>query len=720
MHTLQRILRTVTVCSALFLTGTTLAADGWLNTIDQANVRSHREPNVHLKLISAGKALTPQADNELAVVIEHEPGWHTYWLMPGEAGLTTTFDFKLPADMRASAPDFPLPERFLTSGLVTYGYGGTTLFPFRLDVLNRNALGSHVTLSVKASYLACKDVCVPGEASASLRLPVAVATDESADADAIEAARRLIPEKTASAPASAQIEDNRIRIRLAADAVKVRDSLTFLPLEAAPYNLRFAPLWHDGALYLEASPAFAKAPAKTLKGVLVADGGPSKGGWAIATDIALTSGAVEPIEAAHAPTIVETAPQAGVSITALSAILFAFAGGLILNLMPCVFPVLSMKLLQLVEGARRGENLPAHGSAFTLGVLVTMIALAGVLLALRGAGFALGWGFQLQSPVVVSLLVLLFTAITLNFAGVFEFSLGNWDASRLGDKAARQSGAVGSFFTGMLAVIVASPCTAPFMGAALGYALTQPVLESLAVFAALGLGMAAPWLLICLLPSWARHLPKPGPWMNTFRRVMAAPMALALLWLVWVLSRQISATGLVVMLCADAAFAVMLWLVGREQWGKGRNRTLRLVMGVLALAGVAVMGTKLVAPAVVPQAAAQGALWQTWSPQAVQTALAQKRPVFVDFTAAWCVTCQANKIAILDTAAMRDAFERMNYVTLEGDWTNRDERITEILRQFNRSGVPLYLIYSPDGRIEVLPELLTKSLVLEALRRNAS
>ena len=379
--------------------------------------------------------------------------------------------------------------------------------------------------------------------------------------------------------------------------------------------------------------------------------------------------------------------------------------------MPCVFPVLSLKLLQLIGGAQRGERLLGHGLAFTFGSVLAMAALSGVLLALRGMGSALGWGFQLQSPWVVALLILLFAVITMNLAGLFEFTAGSRIADAKALRSAPKSGLASSFLTGVLAVIVASPCTAPFMGAALGYALTQPALEALLVFIALGLGMSMPWLLLCVFPAWAKRLPKPGPWMETFRKVMAVPMALAVLWLGWVLSKQINFFGMLIVLCGLAAAAVFCWLLGREQWGLGRNRPVMAVMAVLAIAAVGLANLEAFARA--DRSVAEG--WTPWSEAAVSAALAEGKPVFVDFTAAWCVTCQANKLAALDRDEVLAKFNDLGYVRLMGDWTNHDPAITEVLGRFGRSGVPLYLIYRPNGEVAVLPELLTPSVVIEAL-----
>lgn len=704
---------------------------GWLSAIDHAKGPKTNEPHVRAKIIAENTSLTPQAENRLAVVLEHADGWHTYWRMPGDAGLVTEFTFTKPSNIKVTPPRFPLPERIRTGELIGFGYEGTTAFPFTVEVPRQVRFGDRVTISVKVDYLACADVCVPGTANASIRLPLAVVGKPSGDEAAIKEAESLIPETIATDAVRAVIDENRIRIEVAPSAGIVEHTLDFFPLEDDVLKLATDPVAsitpENRTIQVEAAADFAAEPREKISGVLVADGGPAEGGWAIETEIPLVKGAVAPLpvqaSAAAQTNGVEGVPAAAPvpavpvsnapSLGALTAIFFAFVGGIILNLMPCVFPVLSLKLLQLVDAARKGEAIARHGIAFTAGVCATMLALSGVLLALRGAGAALGWGFQLQNPAVVAGLILLFGAITANLAGLYEFTLGTGVANMSFAKS-KKDGVPQSFLTGVLAVIIASPCTAPFMGAALGYALTETVPVAVAVFLALGLGMSLPWLLLCIFPAWAAWLPKPGPWMETFRKVMAVPMALAILWLGWVLSKQVDFFGMMVVVAGLASLIVALWLLGREQWGRGKNRPLMLFLLVLSIAGaftVSAENFRRSTPAVADDASG----WGVWSEAAVSQALASGRPVFVDFTAAWCVTCQANKVAALRTNDVARRMDELGYVRLTADWTNQNPDITKVLAQFGRSGVPLYLIYRPDGRIDVLPELLTKGIVLDAL-----
>ena len=545
------------------------SGDGWLSAIDAAKGAAsgqRTEPrHVRVRLAAENDALTPQAENRLAVVFEHEAGWHTYWKNPGEAGLPPEFTFTLPPGFKATAPAFPLPERLLTGNITSFGYGGETAFPLRVEIPRSAGTSGSVRIRLHVEYLACRDMCVPESADAELRLPLRVSAKPGPDAALIGEALKRIPETPASAESlRAVIDGTKIRIDELA-GLPVKRSLDFFPSERNVVNYAEAPVFEtraaalseaDGqsssadvtleraaasSLYIAAHEKFANAPTEAIEGILVADGGPAAGGWAIEASIPLEAGEIVPpaaprsaaasSDAGAGAAFADRGAGAAQSLTTLSALVFAFAGGLILNLMPCVFPVLSLKLLQLIGGAQRGERLLGHGLAFTSGSVLTMAVLSGVLLALRAMGGALGWGFQLQSPWVVALLILLFGAITMNLAGLFEFTAGSRVADAKVLRDAPKTGLASSFLTGVLAVIVASPCTAPFMGAALGYALTQPAIEALLVFVALGLGMSMPWLLLCVFPQWAKRLPKPGPWMETFRKIMAVPMAAAVIWL---------------------------------------------------------------------------------------------------------------------------------------------------------------------------------------------
>ena len=674
------------------------------------------KPKVSLRLVSEYNGLTPQAENRLAVVIDHEDGWHTYWRMPGDAGLPTSFSFTKPRDVRVTEPVFPIPERLDTTGLTSYGYSSETVFPFEVKV-PRFPAGMSAVIGVHVEYLACKNLCVPGEANLRIKLPYRVAPKPTKEADLIQKAVQLLPETADTTTVTAIYDEEHLEITVPGTDVRVKQALDFFPLDADLLKHTEKPLFRHTAegsaqLVMKLSDRFAEKPLETIRGVLTGDGGPQRGGWAIETTIPLTKGKVE-TAGLKGPTLDELpVPEVGMSVGTLTALLFAFLGGIILNLMPCVFPILSLKLLELLKGYQSGKPLLPHGTAFTAGVLVTMTVLASTLLLLRGFGMSLGWGFQLQSAWVVTTLLLLFIAISLNLFGVFEFTAGSHLADSRMMRSAPATGVTSSFVTGILAVVVASPCTAPFMGAALGYAVTQPAIVALLIFLSLGLGMALPWLALCLWPKWIALLPKPGAWMDTFRKVMALPMVGTVLWLGWVLSKQVTLNGMLLMGCAAGAVAIFLWLLGREQWGRGKNRSLMGVMVLVVIACVAIIGSGNFDRR--GSVASEGH-WEAWSEEAVIRSIAEGKPVFVDFTATWCVTCQANKVTALNREDVQKRFKELNYTLLYGDWTNRDPAITELLASFGRSGVPLYLIYRTDGSVDVLPELLTQGIVLDAI-----
>jgi thiol:disulfide interchange protein DsbD len=519
------------------------------------------------------------------------------------------------------------------------------------------------------------------------------------------------------AKAQATIDPPRLRLAFQPDG-EVR-KLEFFPLDearieaAAPQHLRREGDGH--ALYLQAA-ATAGADFKALRGVLVANGGPGNaGGWAGAIDVPLVAGSVAAIRSAPA---VDAA-----SVTIGTALLGALLGGLLLNLMPCVFPVLSLKLLSLVQHERADDaahrphaSLRVHGLAYTAGVLATFLVLAGALLALRQGGAQLGWGFQLQTPWVVVALALLFFAIGLNLLGAYEFTFGSRIASSSTAQRLQGSTLRGSVATGALAVVVAAPCTAPFMGAALGYAITQPAPVAIAVFAALAIGMALPYLVLTFVPALLGRLPRPGAWMERFKQAMAFPMFATTVWLVWVLAQQIGVDGATLVLGALVLMGLASWALGLAQRGSRVFRWLAVAAGAAAAyVGVTAAVGEFAAPAASAAVQRSQTAWQPWSPAQQRTLLAEGSPVFVDFTAAWCVTCQANKRLVLTAERVERAFADKRVAMLRADWTQRDDAITQELARFQRNGVPLYVLYDRAGRPRILPELLTERTVIDAL-----
>jgi thiol:disulfide interchange protein DsbD len=566
-----------------------------------------------------------------------------------------------------------------------------------------------VPIRATADWLVCKEICIPASADLSLTLPVST-VPTSADArwsNAFTAARNAEPLPLAGWEATAYRDGNSLLLRISPedrDAPLLR-SLEFFPeREGVIANAAKQAFSRQGSGY-ELRMSVSPQPIGELTGlagVLVADPGLGAA-RAVTIDV--------PLSAAGAP---PPSPQAGFGLAA--ALLLAFGGGLLLNLMPCVFPILAIKVLGVAQRAHGDPaRLRTHGLLFALGVILSFWAIAGLLLALRAGGTGLGWGYQLQSPVVVGGLAVLFFVLALNLSGVFQMGTGL--QALAGGIRARGEHA-DALLSGLLATLVASPCTAPFMGAALGFALVQPALHAMLVFTALAAGMALPYTVLCFAPALMRRLPRPGAWMDTLQQALAFPLYATVVWLVWVLGQQAGIDAAAKLLAALVVVASALWAVGRwAQAGQGVRVTVRIAALALSMAAFAFAWPQ---PAQ-RLAADTGGAWQPWSETRVQAALAEGKPVFVDFTAAWCVTCQVNKRLVLTEREVEQRFVELNVTRLRADWTNRDAAISAALARMNRSGVPVYALYSPAQREpRLLPEVLTRSIVLEALQGAAT
>ena len=669
------------------------------------------EKHVDAELIAATDAIVPGQPLTVGLRLKHEHEWHTYWQVPGDSGLPTQIKWQLPAGFNSGPIAWPHPKRLPVGPLMNFGYEGETLLLTTVQVPADLPVGTPVTLNAKASWLECKDVCIPGDAQVKLTLPVKAQAAPSSSAALFKATQALVPAAVLTSTAS--IDANRIRLALAPPAGRTLEKFEFFPLEegrieaAAPQILKSEN--GQSAIYLTAAKPIAP-DFKTLKGVVVANGGPGyANGWAHVVQAPMSVGAVGAAAGATG-----AANGSGSSMSLWAALGTALLGGLILNLMPCVFPVLSLKLIGLAQHRTHSGPMAAHGVAFAVGVVLSFVLLAALLIGLQQAGSALGWGFQLQTPWVVAALTVLFFAIGLNLLGVFEMTLGTGVANmRAADNLASKSDWRGSFGTGVLAVIVASPCTAPFMGAALGYAITQPAVIALSVFAALGVGMAAPYVLLTLFPALLAKLPRPGRWMEMFKQFMAFPMFATCVWLLWVLAQQVDAGGIALALGVLVAVGFTLWALGLSQRGARVFRWVAVAGGMLAALTFAPIATsEALAPGTRTNADAG---WIEYSPDKLAQLRGEGKAVFVDFTAAWCVTCQLNKRVALRADGVKSRFAADNIVLMRADWTNRDEKITQALAQFGRNGVPLYVVYDRKGDPAVLPELLTEGIVLAAL-----
>ncbi len=667
-------------------------------------------PKVHPSLVAERNEIAPGGTVTVALVEDIRTGWHTYWLNPGDAGEPTEIKWTLPAGWKAGPIQWPYPKRLPVGPLMGYGYEGKPWLLVTVTAPADAKPGDTVTLKAAASWLVCEEVCIPEDVTLTLPLGVsaAPAAPYAAIAEQFAAARARLPEPSPW-PARFHAGDT-LDLYLAAPqlaSAQLEDAV-FYPLEEGAVKgiapQQFAPA--SGGLVLRLQPSKKAKAARALAGIVV-----------------LTSqdGSVQALAVNAAPGAVPQADFGGGEALGIPlALLFALVGGLILNLMPCVLPILAMKALSVATkaGAEKGEA-KREGLAYGAGAILSFAALGLAVVLLRSSGEAVGWGFQLQQPAAVAGFALLIFAVGLNLSGVFELSGG----IAAGDSLTRKAGAVGAFFTGVLAVAVAAPCTAPFMAAALGFALTQGVAVALAVFVALGIGFAAPFVAIGLWPQLLRILPRPGAWMLRFKQLLAFPMYGAAAWLLWVLAQEAGPTGLVAALAGMVmlAFAAWAWDASRDA-----RRGWRMAGAAFALFGLAAsLGSLWLvqsAEAAAPQATMSFAIPSTpYSETLLADLRNRNRAVFVDATAAWCITCLVNEKVALSDGAVRDAFARAHVAFLVADWTRRDAAITKLLDAHGRSGVPLYLYYAPGApEPQILPQVLTPGIVLDAIGKPAS
>ncbi len=674
----------------------------------------HAEPvrtaEVEAELIAEANALQP-GENWVALRVRPEPGWHVYWINPGDSGIPTKLEWRLPDGVGAGEIHWPYPHAESLGELTNYGYSDETLHLVPLTV-SAEATGP-VTVAATASWLACSDICVPGKADLQLTLPVSATASVNPDwAHLFAKARRELPQAATDWSAQFSLDDADVSIQLESAALDGAQTVAFFPYANDLVNHAAAQrvALEGGSLRLSqaVSPYFVDAPA-AINGVLVV----TRDGQHQAFEITAAPGnvavvaATEPPPATHSSSTGSAATTAAQPPAFLLVLLFALVGGLILNLMPCVFPVLSLKAISLINsGSDDGAERRRQTYAYTVGVIASCVAVAAAMLALRGAGEAIGWGFQLQSPMFVALMAYVLFALGLSLSGAVQFGMG---LMNLGGGLAQKPGLTGSFFTGVLAVVVATPCTAPFMGSALGYAMTQPAWVALLVFAVLGLGLALPFLLIGWFPHLARLLPRPGAWMESFKQFMAFPLYLSVVWLLWVLARQTDPQVLGRVLLGLVAIAFALWL-----WH--RSGVIALVTKLAALAVAAALALSAPSSADSSRAPAAAAGTEAWSVERVAELRAEGRTVFVDFTADWCLSCKVNERVALKSDRVQQAFAERNVAFLVGDWTRADPAITEELARFGRNGVPLYLVYVNGEEPQVLPQLLTPDIVIAAIR----
>lgn len=687
-----------------------------------------RSDNSTVDLIAEVQSISPGNEFAVAFLLRPDPGWHIYWINAGDAGKPASLKWDLPDGFTASELTFPSPNFVPFGPLMSYGYDEQTLLIARIDAPTN--VDDSVRLVADANWLICDDeICIPERARVELSLPRGDGAFDSIWRSDFAAARAKHP---ISVPWQATYvsDDDKVLfdLRVPKDFAIDGDVWLFPVAEkfidhAAPQVFSVS----DGLLRIEtlAGPRHSRYDETSLVLKLFdtdSAGGRDQAFWLDATRVydastvdftstfERTPGTSDPHKSADEPV-------ASNLMAFLQNFLFAVLGGLILNAMPCVLPILSLKALSIVELSNASvRSARVSGLVYTFGVLVCFGILAIVMFALRGAGEAVGWAFHLQSPTILVLLTLLMVAVGLNFSGVFELRGSFANVSSFVDQVTAGKG--GEFFTGVLAVIVASPCTVPFMGAALGYALVQPVIPALGIFLGLALGFALPYLLISFVPAAKKILPKPGAWMETMRRIMAFPMYATAVWLMWILGGQRGIDALAMLLVAVITLGFVMWTVTRaqetSQWRWRVSGIVGLVV-LLAAANVARDDELAASPQTATSAHAQE---MEWSVASVETLLAQNTPVFAYFTADWCITCKYNERVALHSERVLDYFESEGIQVLVGDWTSEDPAITAELERHGRAGVPLYLFYGVGASIDaplILPEILTPDLIISRL-----
>lgn len=640
---------------------------------------------VKASLAPSVNAVVPGKPFQIALVLEMAPGWHTYWEYSGDAGLPTRIEWELPRGFVAGPIEWPVPEAKLEPGdIQTYGYAGDVALLVTIVAPADLPPGSDVVLRAKASWLVCKEICVPGSASLEVTLPVAPVS-AAVDGARFTAWRKAIPSADAP-PFLVRWDRSGNQVTIGAEGLPAGAKWQFFPLGSDDASVGH-PISVPGGVRVESS-----AP---LRGVIALEGG---GSWSVAE-----SG------------LPATAPA---SIGVWTALFYGFLGGLILNLMPCVLPVISLKIFGFIRQAGDDpRKILLHGLAFVAGIFVWFLALGVLIVALKSGGTEVTWAFQFQNPwfnVVIGALVF---AFALNLFGVFEFVLPGRAATAL-EEAGSGGGAGASFFQGVFATLLATPCTAPFLGTALGVAFSQPPVFILAMFASVATGMALPYLVLSARPGWMKFLPRPGAWMERLKQFMGFPLLATLVWILSILGGQKGLDGVI-------WFAAFLVCVGLASWiygafcgpfAKVRVRLVALLLaaGILAGGGWYFLGEKFQRAG---QADASAIPWVPFSEAELARLRSEGRPVFVDFTADWCLTCKVNERTAIETPAVRELLRRKNVVPMRADWTNANPEITAALKRFGRVGVPFYVIYPGEGEPVVLPELLTTGILVSALER---
>jgi thiol:disulfide interchange protein len=692
MHMFERKRTFLFAISACFLF---LSMSGW-----SAPVRTQ---HLTVELVTENSTIAPNHDFLAGLHFILDKGWHIYWINAGDAGQPPRVDWQLPVGMTAGSLQFPAPQRLPLGPLMDFGYENEVLLPVLMHSGSSIKPGSQATLRGHLHFLVCSNVCIPGQADIQHAVSVTAQLGEPdpKTEPLFLAAERGLP-RTLPLGVSVQVQQTKTAFVIRLTGKRVA-SAEFYPYDqnlianAAPQIVQPQ---SDGVwITVRKAQELQQVPAQ-LHGLLK-----FPDGTAYQFISAITTG--------YAVVRLAPATHSGGLLHILG---LAFLGGLILNLMPCVFPVLFIKGLSLVQSSgEERKRLRAHGAMYTLGILVSFWIIVAVLLLLRAGGSHLGWGFQFQSPYFVAVMALLFFFLGLSLAGQFEIGLS---VTSVGGELAQRGGYSGSFFTGVLATVVATPCTAPFMGAAIGFALSQSAAVTFAVFTFLALGLAAPYVLLTLQPKWIRLLPKPGVWMEYLKQAVSIPIFIAVIWMVWVFAQTVGGNGVAVLLAGMLLTAIAGWVLGHwpAKWASTIVAILLLIVAV-AIPSFAAKQFRL-STNTKNEVSSNSIAWRPFSPKQLAADRAQGKAVFVDFSAAWCLSCQVNERVVLDRPDVEAALRKSGVVMMRADWTNHDDTITEALRQLGRSGVPTYVLYSggPDTAPTLLPEVLTSGIVFDVLK----
>ena len=679
-----------------------------------------RDRAVEAELISSQSAIIPGEVLQLGLRLKHDPHWHTYW-RASATGYATEIEWHLPAGFSAGPIQWPVPRIYEMTGFIEYVYEDEVILPIFIQAPQDLAIGSSVTLNATTSWLMCSDVCIPGDVEISITLPVAIDAKPTQWAQAFSQTVNSLPRTSLPFSVQAWTDNGFIYLEITGDELpeafyyfdgQFEDEPLIIPTETQK-PVSTSP---SRQLYKYEIDSVADPATSTLYGLLH----PLKSSIGYHLEIPIAQSAPENAIPPLLDNAESTVPARGF----FSLLLFAFLGGLILNLMPCVFPVIGIKIMGFVNQAGEDrKKIMLHGLTFSLGVLLSFWILAITLLILRSGGEKLGWGFQLQDPAFVFALTAFLFLFALNMSGLFEFGTSAMGA---GSSLSAKQGFLGSFFSGVLATVVATPCAAPFLAPALGAALALPAFQSLTLFTFIAIGLALPYLLLSIYPKLIEFLPRPGPWMESFKQGMAFLLYATVAYLLWVLVGQLtedagfSPFALLYALFALILCAVAVWIYGR--WGAphqpAKSQRIAKIACLLILGGGLFYGWPSPSISIDASEEAPAIVWGKWSPGKPEQLAAEGKTVYVDFTARWCVTCQSNKAVVFSSTEVRRYFAENNIVTLKADWTNRDDTIAQELEKYGRSAVPFNLVYHPNNpeHPTMLPELLTPDTVLNALK----